>query len=99
MINILNEKNFKFMTKDGTKLVFFTAPWCGYCAKQKPVLEELSAHNYWIGEVNGDENPHLTTQYSIQAFPSFILFKDGNIISQFVGFHPKEELLKKFLSV
>ena len=95
MINVLNEKHFNSSINEGIKLVFFTAPWCGYCQKQKPVLKELSEENLWIGEVNGDENPHLTTRYSIQGFPSFVLFKDGSIVSQFMGLHSKQELLNK----
>ena len=94
MINNLHENNFDTIVKDGVKLVAFTAPWCGYCNKQKPILEELSKHNIWVGDVNGDENPHLTTKYSIQAFPSFLLFKNGKIISQFTGYHSKDELMK-----
>ncbi len=95
MIKVLNDNNFNSMIKEGIKLVFFTAPWCGYCQKQKPVLKEISGKNIWIGEVNGDENPHLTTRFSIHAFPSFIIFKDGKAISQFAGFHSKEEIENK----
>ncbi len=95
MINNLNENNFDSVIKDGIKLVVFTAPWCGYCNKQKPVLEELTKQSIWVGEVNGDENPHLTTRFSVQAFPAFVLFKDGNPVHNFLGYHSKNELKDK----
>ena len=93
MLNKLTDKNFNSMIKTGIQLVVFTAPWCGYCNKQKPILEELAKHNIWVGDVNGDENPMLVTKYSIQAFPSFVLFKDGEYVNQFRGLRSKEELL------
>ena len=93
MIHNITDNNFRSLLKEGTQLLAFTAPWCGYCNKQKPILEEVSKDNIWVGSVNGDENPQLVTQYSIQAFPSFVLFKDGKAINSFRGLHSKEELL------
>ncbi|MBQ9245393.1 thioredoxin fold domain-containing protein [bacterium] len=93
MIHNITDKNFSLNIKEGIQLLTFTAPWCGYCNRQKPILEELSKNNIWIGDVNGDENPHLVTKYSIQAFPSFVLFKDGKEINSFRGMRSKDELM------
>ena len=49
MIKELNENNFNENTKNGLKLVEFYAAWCGYCQKQRPILNELSENNIWIG--------------------------------------------------
>ena len=49
MITELNEQNFEESIKKGIKLVAFTAQWCGYCKKQKPILDEISNQNIWIG--------------------------------------------------
>lgn len=97
MLNVLNEKNFEENIKDGIKFVAFTADWCGYCKKQKPVLEEISEQNIWVGDVNADENPELTRKYGIQAFPSFLLFKQGKLIAKFAGFKPKYDLMNTLL--
>ena len=86
MIQELDEKNFDENIKDGIKFVAFTAPWCGYCQKQKPILKEIADNNIWIGEVNSDNNPNLVQRYNISAFPAFILFKNGNVIGNFVGY-------------
>lgn len=97
MIIELNEKNFEENTKSGLKLVEFFAKWCGYCQKQKPILEGLSKNNIWIGTVNVDENPEITKKYNISGFPTFVLFKDGNVISTLPGYHDKSELLSKLM--
>ena len=93
MIHNITDNNFKSEIKDGMQLLSFTAPWCGFCNRQKPILEELSKNSLWIGEVNGDDNPELVTKYSVQAFPSFVLFKDGKAVNSFRGLHSKDEIL------
>ncbi len=97
MIQELTEKNFDENIKNGIKFIAFTADWCGYCQRQKPILQELSDENIWIGEVNPDKDPILAQRYSIQAFPSFLLFKEGKLLAQFAGYRPKYELLNTIL--
>lgn len=98
MITELNEKNFEESIKKGIKLVAFTAQWCGYCKKQKPILDEISNQNIWIGNVDSEENPQIVSFYEIQAFPSFIIFKEGKPIAKFAGFKDKYNLLNTVLS-
>ena len=97
MIVELDEKNFEENIKSGLKLVEFYANWCGFCQKQKPILEELSKNNIWIGTVDVDKNPKITQNYNISGFPTFILFKDGKIISALPGFHEKSQLLSRLM--
>lgn len=98
MLQELNEKNFEENIKNGIKLVAFTADWCGFCQKQKPILKEISENNIWVGEVNPDKNPSLAYKYGIRAFPAFLLFKDGKVIANFAGYRTKYELLNTLLS-
>ena len=97
MIVELNENNFEENVKSGLKLVEFFAPWCGYCQKQRPILEELSKNNIWIGTVDTDKNPKITEMYGISGFPTFILFKDGKVLSKLPGFHEKSQLLSRLM--
>ncbi len=98
MIQELNEKNFDENIKDGVKFVAFTASWCGYCQKQKPILDEIAKQNIWIGEVDPDKNPSLVQRYGISAFPAFLLFENGKLIGNFLGYKTKYELLNTLLS-
>lgn len=97
MIKELNENNFNENTKNGLKLVEFYTAWCGYCQKQRPILNELSENNIWIGTIDADKNPELVKQYAISGFPTFLLFKEGRVIAKLSGYHEKSELLSRLM--
>jgi thioredoxin 1 len=78
-------------------LVDFWAPWCAPCHMVAPVVEELADEydgKVSFGKVNVDENPKIASQYGIMSIPTLILFKDGQPVSNIVGFRPKDELKK-----
>jgi len=45
--------------------------------------------------VDGDESPNLVRKDNIQAYPTFILLKNGEKVREFQGFHEKSQLLRK----
>lgn len=80
-------------------LVDFWANWCGPCKMLAPVLEELaSAHpEVTVAKVDVDQNPELAMGYRISAIPAVLLFKDGAVANQsigFVGLEALEDMLK-----
>ncbi|MCD8378482.1 MAG: thioredoxin family protein [Candidatus Gastranaerophilales bacterium] len=93
MLEILDEKNFDSHIKDGLKLVMFGSDICQYCVKEQPVLEELAQNNINIGKIDAYKAPSLAQKFGITSFPTFILFKFGDIVTQFSGFRNKSELL------
>jgi len=93
MIVKLNENNFESNISTGTKLVEFYAAWCHFCQRQNEAILELSGANIWIGQVNADENPELINLYRIMVYPSFILFKNGEILTRFQGLKSKYEIM------
>ena len=95
MITELNNNNFETETKSGLKLVLFSATWCGYCQKQKAVLNELK--DIWFGEVDADKSPEITEKFGIMSFPTFVLFNQGKGIAKFSGLHSKSELLNQLM--
>ncbi len=72
--------------------VDFYAPWCGPCQTTAPIIDELSDEYQQMVfvKVNVDENPDLATQYGIFSIPTFIIFKEGKVVSQFSGANSKE---------
>lgn len=97
MIQELNNENFNEHIKTGLKLVEFYTDWCGFCKKQKPILDDLSKNGVWIGMLNADNFSDIADEYKISGFPSFILFKDGKQISKLSGFHDKSTLLSRLM--
>jgi thioredoxin 1 len=57
-----------------------------------PIIDQLAEEikNVKFVKVNVDKNPDLASQYQVFSIPTFFLFKEGKVVSQFVGAHSKE---------
>ena len=95
MLTELNKNNFNNETRSGVKLIEFYTSWCGYCKKQQPELEKMD--KIWIGQVDADKEPEIAARFNINAFPTFIIFKNGQDIERFSGMHKKENLMEKIM--
>ena len=95
IINLSNE-NFYELIKEGKVLVDFYAEWCGPCKMLGPVIEEVSneVSDVKIIKVNVDEHSNIAQQYGVMSIPTLILFDNGSIIKQNVGFIPKENIIE-----
>lgn len=86
--------NFQTEVLDHKGVVFvdFFAEWCGPCKMTGPIIDQLAQENKNLKfvKVDVDKNPELTSKYQVFSIPTFVLFKDGKTISQFVGAHSKE---------
>ena len=80
---------FDATVSSGVVLVDCWAPWCGPCLMQGRILEDLAAQisdpNVKIVKLNVDEAPQIAARYGIRAIPTLLLFKDGQVLRQFVG--------------
>jgi thioredoxin 1 len=104
MNNITELTETRFETEvlraPGPVLVDFYAPWCGPCKMLAPLLEQLAgelAGKVKFAKMNVDEAPNLANQYGITGVPTLMLFRDGKVADQVVGF-PGQSQLKAWLT-
>ena len=59
-----------------------------------PILEALDAEkeNVTVLKVNVDECPALADRYGIEAIPTLIFFKNGEIVKKKTGLYPRDAL-------
>lgn len=78
-------------------LVDFFATWCQPCKMMHPVLVQVKEElgdNVRIIKVDVDKYEHTAAQYSIQAVPTLILFRNGQPLWRQSGMIQKGDLLK-----
>ena len=83
--------------KDKTVLVDFSATWCAPCRKMKPIIDSLKSKNYTIIEVDGGTQTALCKALKIEAFPTFIIYKNGKETTRKQGIQTEESLKKLLL--
>ena len=69
-------------------LVDFFAEWCGPCKAMAPALEEVAGDmqgQLKVVKVDVDQSPDIAQKYHIQAMPTLIIFRDGEVADQHVG--------------
>ena len=77
-------------------LVDFWAEWCGPCRMVAPVLDELAKEydgKIKVAKVNVDENQQVSMDFHIRSIPTLLFFKNGEMIKQLIGAHPKSKLV------
>ena len=92
----LTDANFDAETSEGVVLVDFWAPWCGPCRTQCPIVEQVAAKigdKAKVAKMNVDEGPNTAARLGIQAIPTLIIFKNGQVVQQFVGLRQEAELM------
>ncbi len=76
-------------------LADFFATWCGPCKAMHPVLEQLKANlgdRLRIIKVDVDKHGISAETYIVQAVPTLILFRNGQVLWRQSGAMPLNQL-------
>ena len=79
----------------GPVLVDLWAAWCPPCRKMGPVVDELAQRfgdRATVGKLDVDQHPAIAERYGVRSIPTFLLFRDGEVVERRVGALPLEEL-------
>ncbi len=95
MAKAFTDDKFQEEVLDSKKpvLVDFWAEWCMPCQMLGPVIEQLAEEmkdRVEIGKLNVDENRETAAKYNVMSIPTVLLFKNGEVVEQFVGVQPKQ---------
>ncbi|CAD6271642.1 unnamed protein product [Miscanthus lutarioriparius] len=77
-------------------VIDFTATWCPPCRMIAPVFAELAKKHPSVVflKVDVDEMKTIAEQFNVEAMPTFLFMKEGDVKDRVVG-AAKEELAKK----
>ncbi|MGC9350219.1 MAG: thioredoxin [Anaerolineae bacterium] len=95
----LTDRNFdeEVLAADGPVLVDFWSSWCPPCKMTEPVIEAIAEEReatLKVGKLQVDQNPLMSSRYEVLGVPTFVLFRDGEILARRTGALAKRQLLK-----
>lgn len=88
---------YSLIAQNDLTLVDFYATWCGPCKAMDPIIDRLSAilnKRATIIRIDIDLKEHreIVARYNIVAVPTFVLFRDGEIVWRESGVMPIERI-------
>ena len=96
----INEEQFHSLIQQETPtLVFFQAPWCGYCRKIEGSYSRIARN--WAGKLavatlNTDDHPALARALEIEVVPTLILYRSGRELDSIVA-PESQSMIESFL--
>lgn len=105
--NIINvtEANFDFEVLEYSQntpvLVDFWAEWSVPCQSMDPILRaqaQKAEGSFRLARLNVDESPKVAMRFNVRSVPAVKAFREGNIIAEFSGLKPEDEI-RHFISL
>lgn len=101
---VVTEANFDQVVLGSSKPVMVDcwADWCGWCKVLKPTVHELAADyegRAVVAQLDTDANREIARRYGVEALPTLLFFKDGQLVDKVEGAKGKAELSSRLAAL
>lgn len=87
---LVNDSNLQFAINKYSLFVLDSyADWCGFCKRMNGTVSGLSSDlngQVAFGLINAEKNNETRNKYNITAYPTLMIFKNGNLVETQIGY-------------
>jgi len=64
----------------------FGSPWCGYCRRAQPLLQEAFAHHPEVHHIKIEDGPgrRLGRSFGVKLWPTLVFLREGQEVERLV---------------
>ena len=92
----LNSEQFRGFVNEGYAIVDCYGEFCSACVMLAPIFDTVAAELNGIsfGKINLSFNEDVAREFEIDAMPTVLFFRNGELINKVVGCMEKPDLLE-----
>ena len=91
-MKVATEEEYKEFISTGTKLVQFSAAWCGPCRMLTQTFDNMEEVD--VVKVDIDKSRDLAMSVGIRSIPVVVKYQDGKEVDRFVGVRNQSQILE-----